>query len=101
MKVGRIVYGFCMNGMGKVHFSTPPAVTIATGWGVLRVGSMREECVGTKVQISLDALRIGGCLSAGQVGQGLADVFECEFACFIAPRRRNRLEAKCVFLVLE
>ena len=66
---------------------------------MLRVGSRREECVGTKVGISLEALRVGGCLSAGQVGQVLADVFECEFACFIAPRRRNRLEAKCVLLV--
>ena len=68
---------------------------------VLRVGSRREECVGIKVQISLEALRLGGCFPAWGVGEVLADVFGCEFACFIASRRRNRLKAKCVFLVLE
>ena len=68
---------------------------------VLRVGSRREECVGIKVQISLEALRLGGYFPAWGVGEVLADVFGCEFACFIASRRRNRFKAKCVFLVLE
>ena len=68
---------------------------------VLRVGSRREECVGIKVQISLEALRLGGCFPAWGVGEVLSDVFGCEFSCFIASRRRNRLKAKCVFLVLE
>ena len=61
---------------------------------VLRVGSRREECVGIKVQISLEALRLGGCFPAWGVGEVLADVFGCEFACFIASRRRNRFKAK-------
>jgi hypothetical protein len=50
--------------------------------------------VGIKVQISLEALRVGGCFPAWGVGEVLADVFGCEFACFIASRRRNRFKAK-------
>ena len=50
--------------------------------------------MGIKVQISLEALRLGGCFPAWGVGEVLADVFGCEFACFIASRRRNRFKAK-------